>query len=281
MIGIEKEGFPVKKLLAVFLVLALLLTGCSGVSEAIDDASIRPLAQALLDSFVADDLAGCRALLDENVSDEQLEAYFSAIHLELKDLGPYEMTAVSWNRNITDEEDLTSIRYLIEAENMKLYLMVSMFTGSDRLSGFKLEDAENTAEPTLPMGPVHWIFLAVGAAVLGFVIWMFVDCARRKMKRKWLWLPLILLIIKELFAGITGLMMVRRGIVIGADWHGKVTTALLYGTILVHMAWVTILPSVSNILIGACTAMMILSGILYGIRNLKCLRAREVKHDKN
>ena len=193
MIGTEKEGFPVKKLLAVFLVFALLLTGCSGVSEAIDDASIRPLAQALLDSFVADDLAGCRALLDENVSDEQLEAYFSAIHLELKDLGPYEMTAVSWNRNITDEEDLTSIRYLIEAENMKLYLMVSMFTGSDRLSGFKLEDAENTAEPTLPMGPVHWIFLAVGAAVLGFVIWMFVDCARRKMKRKWLWLPLILL----------------------------------------------------------------------------------------
>lgn len=96
-----------------------------------------------------------------------------------------------------------------------------------------------------------------------------------------MWLPLILLIIKELFAGITGLMMVRRGIVIGADWHGKVTTALLYGTILVHMAWVTILPSVSNILIGACTAMMILSGILYGIRNLKCLRAREVKHDKN
>ena len=67
-----------KKVLAVLLVLALLLTGCSGVSEAIDDASIRPLAQALLDSFVADDLAGCRALLDENVSDEQLEAYFSS-----------------------------------------------------------------------------------------------------------------------------------------------------------------------------------------------------------
>ena len=32
-----------------------------------------------------------------------------------------------------------------------------------------------------------------------------------------MWLPLILLIIKELFAGVTGLMMVRKGIVIGAD----------------------------------------------------------------
>jgi len=94
-------------------------------------------------------------------------------------------------------------------------------------------------------------------------------------------LPLILLIIKELFAGITGLMMVRRGIVIGADWHGKATTVLLYGTMLVHLAWVNILSAASNILIGACTAMIILSGILYGIRNLSYLKTGESKREKN
>ena len=93
-------------------------------------------------------------------------------------------------------------------------------------------------------------------------------------------LPLILLIIKELFAGITGLMMVRKGIVIGAEWHGKVTTVLLYGMMLLHLAWVNIVPAVSNILIGACIAMIILSGILYGIRNLKFLRLGEEKHEK-
>ena len=86
-----------------------------------------------------------------------------------------------------------------------------------------------------------------------------------------MWLPLILLIIKELIAGITGLMMVRRGIVIGADWHGKMTTALLYGTMLLHLAWVDIVPALSNVLIGACAAAIILSGMLYGIRNISCL----------
>lgn len=95
-----------------------------------------------------------------------------------------------------------------------------------------------------------------------------------------MWLPLILLIIKEIFAGVTGLMMVQKGIVMGADWHGKATTVLLYGTMLVHLAWVNITPAVSNILIGACTAMIILSGILYGIRNLKYLRSGEVVHEK-
>lgn len=96
-----------------------------------------------------------------------------------------------------------------------------------------------------------------------------------------MWLPLILLIAKELFAGITGLMMVKKGIIIGADWHGKVATVLLYGTMLIHLAWVNILPAVSNILVGACTAMIILSGILYGIRNMKYLRSGRDKYDKS
>ena len=65
--------------------------------------------------------------------------------------------------------------------------------------------------------------------------------------------------------------MVRRGIVIGADWHGKMTTALLYGTMLLHLAWVDIVPALSNVLIGACAAAIILSGMLYGIRNISCL----------
>jgi len=96
-----------------------------------------------------------------------------------------------------------------------------------------------------------------------------------------MWLPLILLIIKEVFAGITALMMVRKGIVIGADWHGKATTVLLYTTMLVHLAWVNITPAVSNIFIGACTAMIILSGVLYGIRNLKYLRSGAKCQQKN
>lgn len=95
-----------------------------------------------------------------------------------------------------------------------------------------------------------------------------------------MWLPLILLIVKEVFAGVTGLMMVKKGIVIGADWHGKATTVLLYGTMLIHLAWINIPPAVSTILICGCTVMILLSGILYAIRNLRCLRSGENAHGK-
>lgn len=96
-----------------------------------------------------------------------------------------------------------------------------------------------------------------------------------------MWLPLILLIVKEIFAGITGLMMVRKGIVIGADWHGKVTTVLLYGTMLVHLAWFNIPATVSNVLIGLCTGMILLSGILYGVRNLRFLSSGGTRYGEN
>lgn len=96
-----------------------------------------------------------------------------------------------------------------------------------------------------------------------------------------MWLPLILLIVKEIFAGITGLMMVKRGMVIGADWHGKVTTVLLYGTMLVHLAWFNISATVSNVLIGLCTGMILLSGILYGVRNLRFLSSGGTRYGEN
>ena len=95
-----------------------------------------------------------------------------------------------------------------------------------------------------------------------------------------MWLPLILLVVKEVFAGVAGLMMARKGVILGADWHGKATTVLLYGTMMVHLAWVNISAAASNILIGACTAMIILSGILYAIRNLKFLLSGVNEYEK-
>lgn len=89
----------------------------------------------------------------------------------------------------------------------------------------------------------------------------------------WMLLPLILLVIKELFAMVCNLIIIKKtGDVHGAVWHGKVTTALLYSTMAIHLIWLRIPAAISFILIGACTAMILLSGILYGIQNIGYLR---------
>lgn len=87
-----------------------------------------------------------------------------------------------------------------------------------------------------------------------------------------MWFPLILLAVKEISVGISSLFFIRKsGVVTGAVWHGKVTTTLLYIMMLIHLVWFNIPNIVSNVMIAICFAVMLLSGVLYGRRNIKFL----------
>lgn len=84
---------------------------------------------------------------------------------------------------------------------------------------------------------------------------------------------LILLVVKDIFMGVTGFLAVRKtGDVYGAKWHGKVVTALLYATMILHVIWYEIPMAVSNVLIIICIAVMVVSLVLYGKHNIKALK---------
>ena len=86
-------------------------------------------------------------------------------------------------------------------------------------------------------------------------------------------LPLGLLVAKELFNGITGLMIIHQsGKVYSALWHGKAATVLLYVMLLTHVLWIGIPQALSEMLILGTIAMMIVSFILYGARNINLLK---------
>lgn len=90
--------------------------------------------------------------------------------------------------------------------------------------------------------------------------------------------PLILLVLKEIFMGATGILVIRKtGAVYGAKWHGKVATCLLYAMMILHVIWYNIPAVVSNLLIGSCIAVMVLSLILYGTANIKTLRKEKTE----
>ena len=91
---------------------------------------------------------------------------------------------------------------------------------------------------------------------------------------RWMLLPLCVLVVKEITAGIMGLMVIRKtGNVDGAVWHGKATTVALYSMMIIHLLWFNIPGVISGILIGACTSLALLSAFLYTRENLKKLRS--------
>lgn len=96
-----------------------------------------------------------------------------------------------------------------------------------------------------------------------------------------MWVPLILLIIKEAFVGITSLMVIREtGRVDGAEMHGKVTTCFLYGMMLIHLMWGSIPNILSIALIVITTLVMLLSLWLYGMRNIARLKRAKSRRNK-
>ncbi len=84
--------------------------------------------------------------------------------------------------------------------------------------------------------------------------------------------PLCLLVVKEFFMTVTGYLIIQKsGIVLGADWHGKAATCLLYVAMFLHVFWESLPELLSNLMIAGCTGFILLSFILYGIRNFKVL----------
>ncbi len=86
-------------------------------------------------------------------------------------------------------------------------------------------------------------------------------------------LPIVFLVIKETFMTVSGYMVIKKtGIVLGANWHGKLATMILTLTLAVHIFWHGVTPIISSLLIILSTLAILLSLVLYAIRNLRYLK---------
>ena len=97
-----------------------------------------------------------------------------------------------------------------------------------------------------------------------------------------MWAVLGILVVKELFVLITSLLSIHKtNEVLSADWHGKLTTTALYAVMIAHLLFPTMPETVSDALIGLCICLILLSGVLYGLRNIRLIYSagKEVCHE--
>ena len=81
-------------------------------------------------------------------------------------------------------------------------------------------------------------------------------------------LPLIVGVIKEIFMAVSGYLVVKKcGVVLGAEWHGKLATVILTLTMALHLLWYEITPEFSTATIVLSSVAIVLSLVLYAIRN--------------
>lgn len=85
-----------------------------------------------------------------------------------------------------------------------------------------------------------------------------------------------LLAAKEITTGLMSLSAIRRTKEVkSADWHGKITTCLLYFTMLLHIFWGGIPQAASLFLTVLCVVVMSVSFVMYFRRNIALLKNKK------
>ena len=197
--------------IAACLVLALVLllsAGCGAkdeweaaekatgkLSDKIEDPQLRSDTKKLLDAMIADDYDTAWDAIYEGVNEADFRQMYTSLQPYLVGMEQYTLVA---SKSVVNGVSTITVRYMMTAGEEKFLVDVARIEGYEGLTAFYLNEYQPvTITGTLGnmqgANAAQWIFLAIGILEIIFAIWVFVDCCRHKIRRKWLWLLLIAL----------------------------------------------------------------------------------------
>ncbi len=190
----------IKRIFALLLILTLVFSLASCGVETEKGNEIKLQCEAMIDAMIANDVDAAYSLFPPQLD----KAIFSKSFVELcgyvKDVETYELKQIGWKTGIDN-----GLNYYIATYNMKtnagnFIIEATVVDGYEGLYNFHIM-SEEKANPTFT-GTLTTIagsnifqlaFLAFSVLCLAFSVITLVDCAKRKMKYKALFLLIIIL----------------------------------------------------------------------------------------
>lgn len=181
----------------IILVMALLLffAGCSVK----DDPEIRADVESFLGALRSGDADAAYALVYSGIGQEEFDTAFAQMHGMVSDLDNYELTPIQYNYSKKNSIEQIQLAYRLTSADSAFLVTATSVQGYDGLVGFYITPEEQTTlhyTGTLSQmqgaNAAQWIVLAIGALTWVYTIWLIVDCCRRKIRRKPLWILILL-----------------------------------------------------------------------------------------
>ena len=193
-----KRGISV--LFAVLLLTACLLSFSSCSDYSAKNGELETLGKKFIDSVISGDDEGAYSCIYDEISVENKVKVVNDIKASLGDMKSYEMKLVGWSSNTSNRVSTHYNVYEIKGDNGREYqLDIGVSTGYDKLTSLYLSDVTSA----LPRGVVKAIDIALSIlsiACIVFGVLMIVDCAKRKVSLKALWIIIIFLCVSVGFS---------------------------------------------------------------------------------
>lgn len=187
---------------AVILVLCAFCSGCTPAMEKLENAEIRQTTETMLDALMANDFEAAYSLVEKICTAEDFQPTFAQMQSLLNKADTYHLRLLSIyaNTQITNGQKINSCsavyEMITEAERLIINIRIDDQIG---LSSFYLTPYEKTdyySTGTLSnienANAVQWIFLLLNVIAIGFTVFALVDCCRHKIKKKVLWILLLI-----------------------------------------------------------------------------------------
>ncbi len=182
-------------LIALLFATLMLFTSCGNLMQENED--VRKMTESFLDATIANDAEAAYAVLTEISDKESFSQVFPQIVSLFDGVESYTLKQTGWYTSLDNGVQTTTMTYSVETNEETVFIVKSTVKdGFDDLYLISFNDTKWVTTKGEELMPLNIGLIIVSVAAMAFSIWMLVDCIKRKVSKKPLWIILILLGIK-------------------------------------------------------------------------------------
>ncbi len=167
-----------------------------------------PLAQELCrqmtDAILADDFDGAYAVVSAVCSEEEFQPIYGQLRTLLEGVGSYELKQTAFRSELKSGVETYSATYRLVSESQTgLSVEVALSSETEGLIRYVVHQSVSSTGTLATVGqfnPVQWGLLIYSALCIALVVLMVLDCAKRTLNARALWILLIILGHLKLYA---------------------------------------------------------------------------------
>ena len=187
----------------IILTVLILCSGCTAVLQELENAEVRQSTEKMLDALIANDLQAAYSLVNKICTEEDFKLAFTQMQQLLGNADAYELKLLSIyvNSSVTNGQKISSVSSVYEMTTKSRRVIVSIRMDDQiGLNSFYITPYEKsdyfftgTLNSIKDATGAQWGFLLLNVIAIGLTVFALVDCSRQKIKKKALWILLLVL----------------------------------------------------------------------------------------
>ncbi len=199
------KGFKIFSATIFIIIISVFCSGCSAFMDSVENQELRSYTEIMIDAIIAKDFDTAYSMIDDACSKDEFARVCTNMEVLLYDVESYKLEFTGVYKNINFHNGKTvntlSATYKMTDNTDRVYIIsVESNSEFEKLSYFEIQPYENTKlystgaiNSMKDASPIQWVILLSNLVSIAVVIFAVIDCSRQKIKKKTLWLIIIIL----------------------------------------------------------------------------------------